>query len=46
MEFPHVEDCSVTLFYFSELQTILYIFITTDVGFVGMQLNMKQLNDA
>ena len=28
------------------LHNILYIFIATDVVFVVMQLNMKQLNDA
>lgn len=31
---------------FLSLQNILYIFIATDVGFVVMQLNMKQVNDA
>lgn len=31
---------------FLSLQNILDIFIATDVCFVVMQLNMKQLNDA
>lgn len=46
-EFSPVGKPALKLYTTSQsLQNIPYISIATDVGFVVMQLNMKQLNDA